>query len=172
MVQGAGTGKALTAEEWATGLRVLLSLSSWPQLRDHWRLAAHLQLAGRIEVEVGPVLKAYHVAVGDRHLITIPERLDEWAQGRVLLEEIGHSLLGDTCPVYLPARRIADEARLRLIRRANGRSESAARRFVLAWRLPLELILPYHGSDAALCRASGCTAAEVGERWSHLFPER
>lgn len=158
----------MTADEAVSGLRAILGVGGWPEERHHWQLIAYLMQEERIDVEIRPIRKSYHVTVDGCRRIRIAERLTEREKGRKALEEAGHAVLGGTRPVYPPAGRICERRRARLVRSASQRQESVARWFMLAWLLPLPLILPYQGRLEALARDSGCSLAEVRERWEML----
>lgn len=160
----------LSAEQVIAGLRVIVGVVGFPKRRDHWRLVAYLQCEGRIDVEIRPVKKSFHYTVDGQRRIRIAESLPEPQKARKALEECGHAVLGGTCPVYPPAGRVTERGRHKLLRSASQRQECVACRFMLAWLLPLSLILPYQGRPHALARASGCSLAEIEARWSHLNP--
>lgn len=148
-------------EDEVRAFRLALRMVGYAKPRDTWRLAALLE--GRVIVEVTPVLRAYTVRARDgRHVITIPERLGDEEASDVLLEELGHWLDERELTPALPVAR-RDRERLRLALLTDGRAEAKANGFVLAWKLPLDL-LDLTAPAWRLAAESGCTIQQVEAR--------
>lgn len=149
-------------------LRAQIGLTGFPRHPHHWQLAALLTQQREVLVEVAPVACPYIYMRRDGvRLITLPEAWPQGQQDEALLEEIGHSQteryeIGRCFP-----RRQDERARLRLLMLHDDREEALSRRFVLAWKLPLDLIAcPERLED--LTEESGCSQAEIRERLRRL----
>lgn len=135
-------------------LREDIGLTGWPLPLDAWRLAAAVSLRGLIEVELGPC--SYTAVRADgRRVVTLAEGPDI---EDALIEEVAHCLFPRHPPSLFVPRGLA------LLN--QDVEEATARRFVLAWRLPVDLL--FGQSLQVTIRQSGCTKAEVRERLGHL----
>jgi hypothetical protein len=152
-------------EDPVTGLRRELRLSGYPQPRDAFRLADHLSPALRVDYR--PITRGFSVRTAGRAFIRLPERLTEEAAAEILLEEVMHYLAEPAGPPECDLR-TPEALRLHLL--AQDRDEGRARALVLAWKLPLDLVLAAD-DDEELAAESGCTLEEVAERRRALLAE-
>ena len=146
----------LTAEEWAAHARWVLRLQDFPQDPDVWRLAWAAMGEGKVDVDLAdePKSLTWPLPQG-RALIVVSARQSEEAMTADLLEELGHC--------FLSGMRLGGMLGPRFEVREDLRSESEVRRFVLAWRLPSDVICR-EWDEAAILSRSGCSAEELRER--------
>jgi hypothetical protein len=145
----------LTAEEWAAHARWVLRMADFPQDPDVWRLAWAAMCEGKIEVELAEEPKSFTWALpGERALIVISTRQSEEQMTADLLEELGHC--------FLSGMRLGGMLGPKFEIREDQCNESEVRRFVLAWKLPWEVIMTQGFEDeAAILARSGCTPEEL-----------
>jgi hypothetical protein len=169
-------------QEWLVHtLRGELKLTGFPGAVGTFLLADHLQ---RPRPPAGPPVRVRYGGVPSGRTwfpfdpeqpvsITLPARARPEQIEPVLLHELWHFLLFRHCGAWF-ARRDGGAGRLaweRLCRLEDARDERAVRHAVLAWRLPLDLIVHYWDREEELLGESGCSREQVRERYRLSFGE-
>ena len=139
-----------------------MGVTGFPAARHTWELLEHLVNADQVRLRRWPIARALLIGgTGPPVWIVLPEHLPPEALEPLLLEEIGHLLLGSAEPLHVVAG-CPPRGRARLLRQWDARDEAAVRAWVLAWRLPVELL--DCADDHDLSARSGCTLAEISAR--------
>lgn len=152
-----------STEFWATWLREKLAVQGVATDPDTWKVVALLQRAGLLDVRLSRRSSAFiGVDTDGTYLVTIPDRWPEERKAAVMLEEVGHLLTLPRRPIPLPPAWCPRP--LSLWKRSEIRDEAEARRFVLAWKLPSDLLLDYLGREGELLALTRCAPADLTER--------